>query len=51
MLQSVQKLADVRALPVEWIAGSAALATTAWLLATDRVPPVVVYFVELFLSF
>ncbi len=25
MLQSVQKLADVRALPVEWIAGSAAL--------------------------
>ncbi|MEZ5313515.1 MAG: hypothetical protein R2862_07600 [Thermoanaerobaculia bacterium] len=51
MLQSVQKLSEIRALPIDWIAGSAVLATTAWLLATDRIPPVFVYLVELFLSF
>jgi hypothetical protein len=51
MLQSVQKLSAVSALPIEWIAGSAVLATSAWLLATDRIPPAVVYLVQLFLSF
>ena len=51
MLQSVQKLSDVRALPIEWIAGSAVLAASAWLLATDRIPPAVVYLVQLFLTF
>ena len=51
MLQSIQKLTEIRALPIEWIAGSAVLATSAWLLATDRIPPVLVYVVQLFLSF
>lgn len=51
MLQSVQKLTDVASFPIAWIAGSAVLAAFAWLLATDRIPPVVVYLVQLFLSF
>jgi hypothetical protein len=51
MLQSIQKLSSVSALPIEWIAGTAVLATSAWLLATDRIPPAVVYLVQLFLTF
>jgi len=51
MLQSVQKLTHSSALPIEWIAGTAVLATSAWLLATDRIPPAVVYLVQLFLTF
>jgi len=51
MLQSVQKLSQISALPIEWIAGTAVLATSAWLLATDRIPPAVVYLVQLFLAF
>ena len=51
MLQSVQKLTQISTLPIEWIAGTAVLATSAWLLATDRIPPAVVYLVQLFLTF
>lgn len=51
MLQSVQNLSESRTLPIEWIAGSAVLASSAWLLATDRIPPVLVYLVQIFLSF
>jgi len=38
-------------LPIEWIAGTASLGCVAWLLAADRIPPVLVYLVQLFLAF
>lgn len=51
MLQSAAKSIDVRALPIEGIAGAVAIGSVTWLLATDRIPPVLVYLVQLFLSF
>ena len=51
MLQSAAKSIDVRALPIEWIVSAVALGSVAWLLATDRIPPALVYLVQLFLSF
>ena len=51
MLQSAAKSIDVRALPIEWIAGTVAMGSVTWLLATDRIPPALVYLVQLFLSF
>jgi len=51
MLQSAAKSIAVRALPLEWIAGTAAIGCVSWLLAADRIPPALVYLVQLFLSF
>lgn len=51
MLQSAAKSIDFRALPIEWIAGAGAIGCVAWLLAADRIPPALVYLVQLFLSF
>lgn len=51
MLQSAAKSVPTRALPIEWIAGTASLGCVAWLLAADRIPPVLVYLVQLFLAF
>ena len=36
---------------IEWIAGTVAIGCVTWLLATDRIPPALVYLVQLFLSF
>ena len=51
MLQSAVKSIAVRALPIEWIAGTAAIGGFAWLLAADRIAATLVYLVQLFLSF
>jgi len=51
MLQSAAKSIEVRALPIEWIAGTFAIGSVTWLLATDRIPLALVYLVQLFLSF
>lgn len=51
MLQSAAKSIAVRALPIEWIAGTVAIGGVAGLLAADRIPPALVYLVQLFLSF
>lgn len=51
MLQSAAKSVPTRALPIEWIAGTASVGCVAWLLTADSVPPVLVYLVQLFLAF
>jgi len=52
MFASLAKpVASLRALPVEKALGAASVVSFFWLLAQDRVHPLMVYLVELYLAF
>jgi hypothetical protein len=53
MSNSVAKpaVAALRDLPVERVLGVSSVAAFLWLLAQDRIHPVMVYVVELYLAF
>ncbi|MBZ0090432.1 MAG: hypothetical protein K8H90_08655 [Thermoanaerobaculia bacterium] len=52
MFTSIAKpVASLRALPLDKALGVASVASFFWLLAQDRVHPLMVYLVELYLAF
>ncbi len=51
MLTSVARTNALRALPLDKIVGAASVASFLWLLAQDRIHPLFVYLLELYLAF
>jgi len=51
MIASVRKVAALPAVPLPAIYSAAALLSFGWLLVQDRVHPLVVYCLQLYLSF
>jgi hypothetical protein len=52
MFASVAKpVTSLRALPIDKVLGAASVVSFLWLLAQDRVHPLMVYLIELYLAF
>jgi len=51
MLESVKKLVAVPEIPVQWLAMAGTAVGFGWLLFQDRIHPLVVYCLQMYLSF
>lgn len=52
MVESIRSVLEIsRELPLRWASASAAAVAFGWLLAHDAIHPVVVYGLQLYLSF
>ncbi len=51
MLESVRKIAAVPEVPVRVLLAVGTIASFGWLLAQDRIHPIVVYCLQVYLSF
>ena len=51
MLESAKKLVAVPEIPMQWLATASTVAAFGWLLFQDRIHPLVVYCLQLYLTF
>ena len=51
MLESAKKLVAVPEVPLQWLATASTVVGFGWLLVQDRIHPLVVYCLQLYLSF
>lgn len=51
MLESLRRAIAVPQVPVHWLLSVATIASFGWLLTQDRIHPLVVYCLQLYLSF
>jgi hypothetical protein len=51
MLEFTKKLVAVPEIPLHWLAAAGTVAGFGWLLLQDRIHPLVVYCMQLYLSF
>ena len=50
MLQSIRKAVPAAAIPVEWLLAAGTVASFGWLLVQDRIHPLLIYVLQLYLS-
>ncbi|HZI63688.1 MAG TPA: hypothetical protein VFE44_02855 [Thermoanaerobaculia bacterium] len=51
LLQSIRKAVPVAQVQVEWLLAAGTVVSFGWLLVQDRIHPLVIYFLQLYLSF
>jgi hypothetical protein len=51
LLQSIRKAVPVAEVPVEWLLATGTVVSFGWLLVQDRIHPLVIYCLQLYLSF